>query len=186
MPMRNQAERVVLVDMDDCPIGEMEKMEAHRRGVLHRAISVFVFDRHGQMLLQQRAAAKYHSPGLWTNTCCSHPRPDEPVQSAAARRLKEEMGMTCSLERRFSFVYRTDFDDGLVEHELDHVFVGWTDDAPQPDPEEVAGWRYAPTHVVREEINRNPQHFTTWFRICFERAVAAAGPLSETGKTSGD
>ncbi|MFT5141456.1 MAG: isopentenyl-diphosphate delta-isomerase [Rhodothermales bacterium] len=170
----NSVERVVLVDKDDVPVGEMEKMEAHRLGVLHRAISVFVFDRKGDMLLQRRAAVKYHSPGLWTNTCCSHPRPNEDVQDAASRRLGEEMGLACELHRRFSFTYRAEFEGGLIEHELDHVFVGRSDDVPRPHPDEVSDWRYASVPQVRSEMELHPERFTPWFRICFERAVSDA------------
>jgi isopentenyl-diphosphate delta-isomerase len=166
-------ERVVLVDEQDQPLGEMEKLEAHRQGVLHRAISVFVFNGSGELLLQRRAAHKYHSAGLWTNTCCSHPRPGESVAEAAERRLMEEMGMDCPLTAQFSFVYRAEFEDGLIEHELDHVLTGHSDAEPTMNPDEVAEWRYASIEAVRDEMAAFPERFTPWFRICFERAVAA-------------
>ena len=168
------SEEVVLVDREDRPVGRMEKLEAHRRGLLHRAFSVFVFNHRGEMLLQRRAMDKYHSSGLWSNTCCSHPRPGEAVERAAERRLWEEMGMACDLDRRFSFVYRADFSSGLVEHELDHVFVGWSDAVPSPNPGEVAEWRYATPDEIRAEMEGDPALFTAWFRICFERAAEAA------------
>ena len=167
-------EHVVLVDSDDRPLGTMEKLQAHRQGVLHRAISVFVFNRNGELLLQRRAIGKYHSGGLWANTCCSHPRPEEPIGQAAVRRLREEMGMACDLEPRFAFVYRSELDGGLIEHEFDHVFVGYADAEPDPDPSEVSGWRYASPDAIREELEQDPGQFTSWFRICFESAVDAA------------
>ncbi len=172
--MNHPEERVVLVDSDDRPVGEMDKLQAHREGVLHRAISVFVFNSEGELLLQRRAPGKYHSGGLWTNTCCSHPRPGEPVSKAATRRLQEEMGMACDLEPRFAFVYRSELDGGLVEHEFDHVFVGTSDSEPVPDPAEVSEWRYASPEAIRHELEERPDRFTTWFRLCFESAVEAA------------
>lgn len=163
----------MLVDLHDNPIGEMGKMEAHRKGALHRAISVFVFNRQGEMLLQRRAEHKYHSGGDWSNTCCSHPRPGEPVAKAADRRLWEEMKLACDLSHHFSFVYRAEFDGGLVEHELDHVFIGICDDDPDPDPEEIAEYRWATVEAVRDEMTERSEDFTPWFRVCFERVVAA-------------
>lgn len=163
---------VVLVDDRDREIGSMPKLEAHLQGALHRAFSVFVFNGAGEILLQRRAANKYHSGGLWSNTCCSHPRPGEPVSHAAHRRLREEMGMTCSLESAFSFVYRSYLDNGITEHEVDHVFVGRADYPPTPDPSEVSDWRCASIDVVRQELERDAGRFTTWFRICFERTAA--------------
>jgi isopentenyl-diphosphate delta-isomerase len=130
----DQSEHVVLVDAFDNDIGTMGKMEAHQVGALHRAFSVFVFNSSGELLLQRRAIDKYHSGNLWTNTCCSHPRAGEPTLDAAHRRLREEMGMACDLTDMFSFTYRTEFDDGLIEHEIDHVFVGYSDEAPNPVP----------------------------------------------------
>lgn len=177
--MTQQEERVVLVDSDDRPVGELEKMQAHREGLLHRALSVFVFNGNGELLLQRRAHGKYHSGGLWTNTCCSHPRPGEPVGDAAARRLREEMGMDCNLAPRFAFVYRSELDDGLVEHEFDHVFLGTSEAEPDPNPAEVLEWRYVSPDEIRHELERNPGRFTSWFRICFESAVEAAPGKSQ-------
>ena len=160
-------EWVVLVDTEDRVLGEMEKLEAHEKGALHRAFSVFVVNEAGQLLLQQRAWSKYHSGGLWTNTCCSHPRPGESVDAAAERRLMEEMGMRCDLSPAFHFVYRSELDQGLVEHELDHVFIGRSSAVPVVNPEEVAGYRYADWDDVEREMAEAPERFTVWFRICF-------------------
>lgn len=164
-------ERVILVDEDDAEVGAEEKMRAHRAGLLHRAFSVFVFNARGEMLLQRRASGKYHSGGLWTNTCCSHPRPGEPTAGAARRRLREEMGLDCALEEAFAFVYRAELGPDLWEHEYDHVFVGRCEAEPRPDPEEVEGWRWATVEEVRREMAEEPEAFTVWFRIAFERLV---------------
>jgi len=165
-------ENVVLVDPEDHPLGTMEKMEAHRRGALHRAFSVFVFNSSGELLLHRRALKKYHSGGLWTNTCCSHPRPDESVVDAAQRRLVEEMGMRCQLEPKFSFVYRADLDHGMIEHELDHVLIGYSDVPPKPNPEEVRDIRYMPVHEVQADLAAHPDKYTAWFKICFPEVVS--------------
>ena len=133
---------VVLVDNKDRELGTMEKMEAHEKGLLHRAFSVFLFNKKGEMLLQRRALDKYHSAGLWTNACCSHPKPDEEVQSAANRRLGEELGISAELNHQFSFYYKSDYENGLSEHELDHVFFGNFDEEPQLNPEEAMDWKY--------------------------------------------
>lgn len=160
-------EEVVLVDTFDNPIGTCEKQAAHVHGQLHRALSVFVFRSDGAWLLQQRNRAKYHSGGLWTNTCCSHPHPGEEVADGAIRRLREEMGMTCSLKRVFTFVYRKDFENGLCEHEFDHVFVGESDAAPQPDPAEVSAYRWVQPADLQREMAKHPERFTYWFRASF-------------------
>ena len=160
-------EFVVLVDREDKETGVMEKQEAHLKGMLHRAISVFVFNSKGELLLQQRAGEKYHSANLWTNTCCSHPRHGEPVHDAAIRRLHEEMGIQCELKEIFSFVYKAQLDKQITEHEFDHVFVGMTDDVPSPDPTEVAAWKYENTALLATEIKEHPQKYTEWFKICF-------------------
>lgn len=162
-------EEVVLVDPQDNPIGKMEKMQAHIDGALHRALSVFIFNNKGEMLIHQRALEKYHSAGLWTNTCCSHPRPEEAPLAAAHRRLKEEMGMECELEAGFTFLYRSEFENDLIEHELDHVFIGMTNDLPNPNPEEVAAYRYISWDDLQKEIDQDPERFTTWFRICLPK-----------------
>ena len=135
-------EQVILVNEKDEPIGLMGKMEAHEKGLLHRAFSVFVFNSKQEVLLQQRAACKYHSPNLWTNTCCSHPRAGETNQQAGERRLQEEMGLQVPLREVFSFIYKAPFDNGLTEHEYDHVLVGYSDAQPQINPEEVASWKW--------------------------------------------
>ena len=159
-------EEVVLVNERDEAIGTMEKQEAHRKGLLHRAFSIFLFDAEGRLLLQQRAAEKYHSASLWTNTCCSHPRPGEELALAAARRLHEEMGQTAVLEPRFTFTYRAEVGNGLIEHELDHVFFGRATTDPVPDPAEVQAWRYVDMDELRLEMETYPERFTTWLRIC--------------------
>ena len=159
-------EYVVLVDEQDVEAGVMLKLEAHERGLLHRAISVFVFNSKGEMLLQKRAEGKYHSAGLWSNACCSHPRPGEEVHAAAIRRLKEEMGLTCSLNEAFSFVYKAGFDNGLTEYEYDHVYVGFTDHEPVPDPAEVAGWSYVDIGTLDMMLANAPGRYSEWFRIC--------------------
>lgn len=158
---------VVLVDEKDRSIGEMEKMEAHRLGVLHRAISVFIFNSKGKMLLQQRASKKYHGALLWSNTCCSHPFPGELPADAAARRLKEEMGFSTPLEPMFSFTYRAEVENGLIEHEYDHVFAGIFEGGIQPDPNEVEDFTYESLSKVRQALIDNPESYTQWFRIIF-------------------
>jgi isopentenyl-diphosphate delta-isomerase len=158
---------VVLVDASDCELGVMEKMEAHVKGVLHRAFSVFIYNSEGHMLLQQRADDKYHSAGLWTNACCSHPFPGEDLLTAANRRLSEEMGMTADLRASFSFIYKAELGNGLTEHEYDHVFVGNTDQLPAINPAEVKSYRWASEEQIQHEINTTPENFTAWFLIAF-------------------
>ena len=164
-------ERVVLVDEKDNPLGTMEKMEAHEKGVLHRAFSVFIFNNNGEMLLQQRAFSKYHSGGLWTNTCCSHPREGETTIEAAHRRLQEEMGFDCKIKKVFDFIYKKKLDKGLIEHELDHVFIGEFDGEVCFNKEEVNAYVYAPVQVVLEEVNQQPEKYTEWFKICLDEVV---------------
>jgi isopentenyl-diphosphate delta-isomerase len=161
------------VDADDRVVGTAAKLDAHRAGALHRAFSVFVFDSQGLLLLQQRARAKYHSGGLWTNTCCGHPRPGESTAVAAARRLREEMGIGCGLRDAGWFVYRADVGAGLVEHELDHVLVGCSDREPRPDPGEAAGWRRLAVADLRVELERTPGRFTAWFPRALDVALRA-------------
>ena len=160
-------EQVILVNEKDQAIGTMEKMEAHRKGVLHRAFSVFVFDRHGKMLLQQRALHKYHSGGLWTNACCSHPRPGEETVLAASRRLKEELGFQTSLQPMFQFTYKAEFENGLTEYEFDHVFFGMYDGAVVQNEEEVMNFQFETVEKIAERITLEPENFTAWFRIAF-------------------
>jgi len=160
---------VILVDERDRPLGTMEKMEAHKKGVLHRAFSVFIFNDKGELLLQKRASSKYHSAGLWTNTCCSHPYPGEETIAAAHRRLKEEMGMDTLLIHKTSFIYKTEFDNGLTEHEFDHVFVGNYNESPILDEDEAEDYRWVSLSDVKKEIQNSPQNFTSWFKIAIER-----------------
>ena len=160
----NSADEVILVDQHDRPLGTMGKLEAHRRGLRHRAISVIVRDRTNRLLLQQRAAGKYHSGGLWTNTCCSHPRPGENTIDAAHRRLAEEMGFTCPLTLLFTTHYRAAVPGGLIEDEVVHVFGGRFDGIPDPDPHEVADWRWKAPEAVAREIDELPDIYTVWFR----------------------
>ncbi|WP_374164541.1 isopentenyl-diphosphate Delta-isomerase [Arcticibacter sp. MXS-1] len=160
-------EDVVVVNSNDEELGSMEKLQAHREGVLHRAFSVFLLNALGEMLLQKRAPGKYHSPDLWTNACCSHPRPGETTDAAAKRRLQEEMGIVCDIEKKFSFVYRADFENGLTEHEYDHVFLGQYSDDVMANPEEVSDWKYMPLEEIREDLKIHPEKYTYWFRIAF-------------------
>lgn len=162
-------EKVILVDSKDNPIGLMSKMEAHEKAVLHRAFSVFIMNDKGQIMLQQRAADKYHSPLLWTNTCCSHQRDGETNIGAGKRRLREEMGFETELKEVFSFIYKAPFDNGLTEHELDHVMIGYYNDAPKINPDEVANWKWMLPSAIQNEISEHPEAFTAWFKIIFER-----------------
>jgi isopentenyl-diphosphate delta-isomerase len=165
-------EFVVLVDEQDNPIGKMEKQQAHIEGLLHRAFSIFIFNSEKKLLLQKRASSKYHCGGLWTNSCCSHPRENENIQDAANRRLAEEMGMQCSLKPIFTFMYRAEFDNGLIEHEFDHVFFGESDQNPKINPEEVETYRYIAMENLQQEVKEFPQNFTPWFIIALERVLA--------------
>ena len=155
---------VILVDENDVAFGTMEKLEAHRKALLHRAVSVFIFNTSGSWLLQQRARNKYHSNGLWTNTCCTHPYPGESNLEAAQRRLKEEMGMQCSLREIFHFTYKDALDNGFTEYELDHVFIGISDEAPKINPDEVMDYRYISLAGLKKELSQHPENFTVWFR----------------------
>lgn len=158
-------EYVLLVDEQDNQIGVMEKMQAHKEALLHRAISVFIFNDKNEMLLQQRAAEKYHSPLLWTNACCSHPRPGEVLIDTAHRRLKEEMNMACNLSHQFSFIYKAVLEQGLTEHEYDHVFFGISNAVPEPNPAEVADWKYMHIADIEKDIQLNPESYTIWFKL---------------------
>lgn len=157
-------EKVILVDDNDIELGSMEKIEAHQKSVLHRAISVFIVTHQGKWLLQRRALNKYHSCGLWTNACCSHPFPGETNLGAAHRRLKEEMGLKTDLKEIFHFTYREELDNNLTEYELDHVFLGFTDEKPTINKEEVEAWKYISYIDISDEINKNPENYTIWFR----------------------
>src|SRR2546423_8808562 len=160
---------VILVNEQDEPIGNMGKMEAHQTGKLHRAFSVFIFDAEGRMLLQQRALNKYHSGGLWTNACCSHPRPGENTTMEAKRRLKEELGFDTALRPMFQFTYRAAFENGLAEHEFDHVFYGQYAGIIDADPNEVLSYRYESMEEIEKQLEQQPEKFTVWFGIAFPR-----------------
>ena len=162
-------ERVILVDEKDKEIGTEEKMKAHQNGGrLHRCFSIFIFNSKGQMLLQKRAKTKYHCGGLWTNTCCSHPRPGESLEEAVHRRLKEEMGFDCDLKEDFSFIYKANFGE-LTEWEFDHVFTGKFDGEPKINPEEVDDFKWINVRVLQEDIKENPTKYTPWFKIAIKK-----------------
>ena len=161
-------EKVVLVTEKDEVLGLMEKMQAHENGILHRAFSVFLYNSKGEMLLQKRAAEKYHSPNQWTNACCSHPRIEETYEQAAKRRIKEELGIDCELEEKFWFIYKADVGQNLWEHELDHVFVGNYEGEFNLNKEEVAEVRYISLENLNIELENNPENFTEWFKIILE------------------
>lgn len=162
-------EKVILVDTNDNPIGLMDKMEAHEKALLHRAFSIFIINDKKELMLQQRAASKYHSPLLWTNTCCSHQRENESNIEAGKRRLMEEMGIEVPLEEVFSFIYKAPFDNGLTEHEFDHVMIGYSNQNPKINPEEVADWKWLNIDDLRKDIEKNPQKYTEWFKIIFQK-----------------
>ncbi len=153
-------ELVVLVDENDKQVGTEEKLKAHQEGKLHRAISVFIFNSQKQLLLQRRALTKYHSAGLWTNTCCSHPRPQEEILASAHRRLKEEMGFDCELKKIFNFKYKVDFDNGLIEHEFDHVIIGYYEQNPIPNLNEVDSYKWVDLFSLEEDIKNNPELYS--------------------------
>lgn len=161
-------EQVILVDIHDNPIGTMGKLEVHEKGILHRAFSVFIFNDQNELLLQRRALSKYHSAGLWTNTCCSHPRPNEDTMAAANRRLLEEMGMKADLQHKASFIYKTPFDNDLTEHEFDHVFVGYSNMEPIMNLEEVDSFKWMSLEDIKSDIKKNTNHYTSWFKIAIE------------------
>ena len=162
-------EQVILVNEQDQEIGLMSKMEAHEKAVLHRAFSVFIFNSKNELMLQQRASHKYHSPDLWTNTCCSHQRHGESNIEAGKRRLFEEMGFVTELEEKTSFIYKAPFDNGLTEHELDHIMVGYFDDAPYLNQEEVKDWKWMSLEAIKNDIIINPCSYTAWFKIIFDK-----------------
>jgi isopentenyl-diphosphate delta-isomerase len=160
-------EQVVLVTINDEPIGLMNKLEAHEKAVLHRAFSVFVLNDKNEVMLQQRAQHKYHSPLLWTNTCCSHQRAGETNIEAGKRRLEEEMGFVTELKELFHFIYKAPFDNGLTEHELDHVMIGYYNGEPVINPDEVEHWKWMDIEAIRIDMKSNPEHYTVWFKIIF-------------------
>jgi len=158
-------QNVILVDEHDQEVGLMEKMEAHQKGLLHRAFSVLVFNENGELLLQRRAFGKYHSEGLWTNTCCSHPYPGESILEAGNRRLFEEMGFNCELTEVFSFIYKAELENGLTEYELDHVLIGFSEETPHLNLEEVSAFKWMSINEIKTEMEHNPSQYTAWFRI---------------------
>ena len=162
-----EEEKVILVNENDEQIGLMNKMEAHEKAVLHRAFSVFVFNNKNELMLQQRAAHKYHSPLLWTNTCCSHQRNGETNLEAGKRRLQEEMGFECDLKEVTSFIYKASFDNGLTEHELDHIMIGYFNDAPIINKDEVEAYKWMTLEDVKNDMITNPSLYTEWFKIIF-------------------
>ncbi|MDP4087999.1 MAG: isopentenyl-diphosphate Delta-isomerase [Bacillota bacterium] len=165
------AEYIISVDKNDKELGPIEKIEAHNKGVLHRAFSIFIINSRKELLLQKRNITKYHSAGLWTNTCCSHPRYGEELREAAYRRLREEMGFTCELRERFSFLYNVEFENGLSENEYDHVFVGTYDGEVIPDENEVEAYRWVTAAELESDITRNPHLYTFWFKSVFNRVI---------------
>lgn len=165
-------ENVILVDEKDNEVGTEEKIKAHKNGgKLHRAFSVFIFNSKGEFMLQQRAESKYHCGGLWTNTCCSHPRPGEVTEEAAHRKLEQEMGFDTELKELFSFIYRAEFGNKLTEHELDHVFVGFYESEPKPNPEEAESWKWIGIKDLQGDIRKNPDKYTPWFKIALKRVL---------------
>lgn len=162
---------VVHVNEKDEVLGFYPKMVVHEKSMLHRAVSVLIFNSKGEWLIQKRAAHKYHSGGLWTNTCCSHPYPNEDVKTAAERRLVEEMGMHCELEKVFDFIYKSALDNELTEYEFDHVFTGYTDDLPKLNPEEADDWEYLSTEELLLSMKIEPQNYTEWFKILLPKAL---------------
>lgn len=165
----NTEEQVILVNENDEPIGLMEKIEAHEKAELHRAFSVFILNDKNEVMLQQRAACKYHSPLLWTNTCCSHQRAGETNIQAGKRRLQEEMGFQTDLKELFSFIYKAPFDNGLTEHELDHVMIGYYNQIPAINTDEVESWKWMSIEAIKKDMQQQPDNYTAWFKIIFEK-----------------
>lgn len=164
-------DQVILVDRNDVQIGTMSKLDVHQKGWLHRAFSIFIFNSEGEMLLQQRALDKYHSAGLWSNTCCSHPSPGEVMDVAAQRRLAEEMGISCKIVPAFSFTYKANFKNGLIEHEFDHVYIGVSDEVPILNRAEVNDWKYIQVSVLVDDIKKNPSQYSEWLKECLEKVI---------------
>ncbi len=166
--------QIILVDEKDNQIGVEEKLKAHLEGKFHRAFSVFVFNSKGELMLQKRAQTKYHSGGLWSNTCCSHPRPDKDITEEAKTRLKEEMGIDCELKEAFSTSYNVKVDSQtgkLMEHEFDHIFIGLSDDSPELNPEEAEDWKWINPNELKKDIEENPEKYTPWFKLILERTL---------------
>ena len=164
-------EIITLVDENDNQVGSKEKIATHLDGNLHRAFSVFIFNSKNQLLLQQRALSKYHSAGLWTNTCCSHPRVQEDTLLAAHRRLQEEMGLDCDLKEIFTFEYKADLEDGLIEYELDHVILGYCDNEPILNLEEANNYKFVDINWLQKDIKKNSEKYTIWLKLCFDKVI---------------
>ena len=172
-------DQVILVNTEDNPIGYMEKIEAHQKGLLHRAISVFIFNERKEMLIQRRALSKYHTPGIWSNTACSHPRKNETTMEAADRRLFEEMGLKTTLNYGFKFLYKAEFNNGLIEHELDHVFFGFSNKKPSLNSSEVCDYKYLNQGNIEKMIFQQPDIFSPWFKLTYKRVFDLADCLVE-------
>lgn len=162
-------EEVILVDEHDREVGTMEKLEAHQKGLLHRAFSILVFNSKGELMLQQRAIHKYHSGGLWTNTCCSHPRPGETAIAAGKRKLIQEMGFDCELTYSHKFIYKVELDNNLIEHEWDHVLVGHYNDKPEINTSEAMNWKFMALDALQKDVAENPRHYTQWFKMILQQ-----------------
>ena len=160
---------VILIDENDNEIGVEEKITAHKKGNLHRAFSIFIFNSKKELLLQKRSDKKYHSPGLWSNTCCSHPQPGKDLKEEAENRLKQEMGISCKLKESFSFIYKIKFENGLTEHEYDHVFIGGYNHDPKPNENEVSDWKWLSLDNLKEDISTNPEKYTYWLKECIDK-----------------
>lgn len=165
-------EKVILVDENDKELGVEEKLKTHQEGKLHRAFSIFVLNSKGELLLQKRAKNKYHSGGLWSNTCCSHPSPGNSIEEESRKRLKEEMGFDCDLKEAFSFIYSIKFDENLSENEFDHVFIGKSDADPEPNPEEVGEWKWVGLEELKKDIEKNPENYTYWLRLSIDKVIS--------------
>ncbi len=162
-------EEVILVNKEDKELGAGEKLDIHRKGLLHRAFSIFIFNSKGEMMLQKRALTKYHGAGLWSNACCGHPRPNEDLIAAMKRRLMEEMGFECVFERMFDYIYQVKLDKGMMEHEFLHVYKGVFDGIPKINPEEADGWKWISMAELREDIKKHPDKYSPWFKLSLER-----------------
>jgi len=173
------SEDVIIVDENDNEVGVKEKMEAHREGRLHRAFSIFIFNSKGELLIQKRSRSKYHSGGLWSNTCCSHPKPGESIGDAAHRRLREEMGFDCDLKEVFHFIYRANLNNELTEYELDHVFIGRYDGEVNPNPSEVEDWKWVNINDLKKDMEQNPNKYTVWFKIALDRVISLIPKINQ-------
>ena len=179
-------EQVILVNKKDEQIGLMDKLEAHEKGALHRAVSVFIFNSDNKLLIQRRSLEKYHTAGIWSNTACSHPRNNESNKSCANRRLYEEMGVVAKIIFGFSFLYKLKLSNTMTEHELDHVFIGFSNKNPRLNPEEVCDWKYVDETSLKQLLNENPEDFSPWFKICYEEAFKKAYNLNSKQLTGMD